>query len=113
MGTFLLLLFIFFIVIPALRIAYALFNVRRKMRDTMRQMYDAQQQASGQGTQQKRKAGWSAPGQPRKKIGKDVGEYVRFEEIPAAPTAGTDDGTGRRFAGSEPQITDADWEDIK
>lgn len=112
MGTFLLLVFIFFIVIPGLRIAFTLYKMRRKVRDAMEQMYGAQQQASGHGAQQKRKAGWSAPGKPRKKIGKDVGEYVRFEELPAT-TSSDATGTEHPYTGTEPQITDADWEDIK
>ncbi len=45
MGTLLLIFFIFFIVIPIVRIAVAAYTVRRKMRDAMRQMYDAQQRA--------------------------------------------------------------------
>ena len=37
MGTLLLIFFIFFIVIPIVRIAVAAYTVRRKMRDAMRQ----------------------------------------------------------------------------
>lgn len=111
MGTFLLLLFIIFFVVPVVRIAYSVYKVRSKMRDAMRGMYGAQPDAERRNARQERKGGWSAPGEHRKKIGKDVGEYVKFEELPASPSSGTSQSA--RHTDYEPQITDADWEDIK
>lgn len=110
MGTFLLLLFIIFFVVPVVRIAYSVYKVRSKMRDAMKGMYGAQQPDAGS-NRQTRKGGWSAPGEHRKKIGKDVGEYVKFEELPASPASDTSQSP--RHTDYEPQITDADWEDIK
>lgn len=110
MGTFLLLLFIIFFVVPVVRVAYTVYKVRSKMRDAMKGMYGAQQPDAGS-NRQTRKGGWSAPGEHRKKIGKDVGEYVKFEELPASPSSGTSQSP--RHTDYEPQITDADWEDIK
>lgn len=110
MGTFLLLLFIIFFVVPVVRVAYTVYKVRSKMRDAMKGMYGAQQPDAGS-NRQTRKGGWSAPGEHRKKIGKDVGEYVKFEELPASPSSGTSQSA--RHTDYEPQITDADWEDIK
>lgn len=112
MGTFLLLLFIIFFVVPVVRVAYTVYKVRSKMRDAMKGMYGAQQpDAERRDSRQARKGGWSAPGEHRKKIGKDVGEYVKFEELPAIPPS--DSSESRRHTACEPQITDADWEDIK
>lgn len=110
MGTFLLLLFIIFFVVPVVRVAYTVYKVRSKMRDAMKGMYGAQQPDAGS-NRQTRKGGWSAPGEHRKKIGKDVGEYVKFEELPASPAFDTSQAP--RHTDYEPQITDADWEDIK
>lgn len=110
MGTFLLLLFIIFFVVPVVRVAYTVYKVRSKMRDAMKGMYGAQQPDAGS-NRQTRKGGWSAPGKHRKKIGKDVGEYVKFEELPASPASDTSQNP--RHTDHEPQITDADWEDIK
>ena len=73
MGTLLLIFFIFFIVIPIVRIAVAAYTVRRKMRDAMRQMYDAQQRAQRGPQTQQRKAGWSSPGERGKKSGRMSG----------------------------------------
>lgn len=111
MGTFLLLLFIIFFVVPMVRIAYTVYKVRSKMRDAMKGMYGAQQPDAGSDTRRARKGGWSAPGEHRKKIGKDVGEYVKFEELPSSPASDTSQTP--RHTAYEPQITDADWEDIK
>lgn len=111
MGTFLLLLFIIFFVVPVVRVAYTVYKVRSKMRDAMKGMYGAQQSDAGSDTRQTRKGGWSAPGEHRKKIGKDVGEYVKFEELPASPASDTSQAP--HHTAYEPQITDADWEDIK
>lgn len=111
MGTFLLLLFIIFFVIPLLRIAFTVYTMRRKMRDAMRQMYDAQQGRQPESRQQ-RKGGWTAPGGKRKKIDGDIGEYVKFEELPADP----DNRNGNAYSACvnpEPQVTDADWEEIR
>lgn len=110
MGTFLLLLFIIFFVIPLLRVAFTVYTVRRKMRNAMRDIYAKQgERADGR---QPRKAGWSSPGGSRKKIDGNVGEYVNFEELPAAPGDGDETAHSVRV-NPEPQITDVDWEDIK
>lgn len=69
MGTFLLLLFIIFFVVPVVRVAYTVYKVRSKMRDAMKGMYGAQQPDAGS-NRQTRKGGWSAPGKHRKKSGK-------------------------------------------
>lgn len=110
MGSFLLILFIIFFVIPLIRVVYTVYTVRKRMRDAMRQMYDAGQPKSEQRGQE-RKGGWSKSGVFRKKIGKDVGEYVKFEEIPATEPVADGNGGGRPTS-REPQVTDVDWEDI-
>lgn len=113
MGTFLLLLFIFFFVVPVVRVAYTVYKVRKKMRDAMNGIYGAQQNQNSGGRQQ-RKAGWSTPDARAKKIGKDVGDYVAFEDLPAESGAGNTASTSERNGiATEQQITDADWEDLK
>lgn len=86
------------------------------MRDAMHQMYDTQTRGRGD-EPRPRKAGWSTPQGFRKKIGKDVGEYVKFEEVTVV-SAGDTATTGSHKADNdrynvEPQVSDADWEDIK
>lgn len=62
-----------------------------------------------------RKAGWTKPAIRKKKIAKDVGEYVKFTEV--ASTAQENrtvnhDGNKRTSFTPEQQITDVEWEDV-
>ena len=47
----------------------------------------------------------------KKKIDSDIGEYIKFKEVPADPAAPSTP-TGTEFV-EEQQITDIEWEDIK
>ncbi len=111
MGYFLLILFIVFFVVPFFRIVLTVHKARRTMRDAMRGMYGGAQQGQP-AKERERKAGWTAPVVRRKKIEKDVGEYVKFEELPADP-AHPDGATRVTYTRTEVQITDVEWEDIK
>lgn len=114
MGTVLFLLFIFFIVIPFVRLVYRVYRVRKTFTDTMHRMYNQQQEGAPHDAYQ-RKAGWDKPTGKRKKIGDDVGEYVKFEEITVVETEERSENDSKEFGEFRPesQITDADWEDIK
>ncbi|MDE6334036.1 MAG: DUF4834 family protein [Muribaculaceae bacterium] len=115
MGTFILLLFIFFIVIPVCKLLWRGWQFHRRWKDATAGLRDAYARAYGQ------QAGNSTAGQSRrkkKKIDPDVGEYVAFEEIHATspsdtatpPPAGD---TGDKGFRAEPQVEDAVWEDVK
>lgn len=99
-----------------LRMLLAVNRVRRNARDFFNQF---NQTASGAARPQEREAGWSAPvARKRKKIDPNVGEYVAYEEVTTRASDATDArtgaaGSGRRDYGArEPQVTDAEWEDI-
>lgn len=70
------------------------------------------------GSSTHRKAGWDAPGARRKKIGKDVGEYVRFQEVEVDPgdaaraSSRSESASAADFVREE-QITDVEWEEIR
>lgn len=54
------------------------------------------------------------PARKRKKISADVGEYVEFEEIREYRShSDAPNESGRAHYSEEPQISDAEWEDIK
>lgn len=113
MGTFLLLLFIFFFVIPLVRGVYTVYVMRKKMRDAVNSMY-GRQEGTPRSEPQSRKAGWTSPGRRKKKIGNDVGEYVKFEEITVVTTqTHSEKAPDKGSVTVESQITDAEWEDIK
>lgn len=104
-------------VLVAVPIFRAALTFRRLQRQARRQ-YEQYRRAAGfgePGTQapDERPGGWSAPPRRRKIITRDVGEYVRFTEVQSTHQgqdrqAGADTGTPYR----EPQVSDAEWEDI-
>lgn len=103
MGTFLLLLFIFFVIIPLVRGAVAIYRARRAARKFFDQFRNP-----GTGSQS------AAPEQPRpkaKKINPEDGEFVSFEDIPAAGPSVRSDSP--RDVKPEPQVVDVEWEEIK
>lgn len=111
MGTFLFLLLFFFVLLPLGRAAWAFWRqysaVKRQFRaaEEFRQAY---RRAAGYGDAPDTEA---PHGRPRKKkIARDVGEYVAFEEV---RTYGDDPAPSARPGKPEPQVEDADWEEIK
>lgn len=124
MGDFLLILFIVFVVIPVVRVLWALFKAKRKYDHIRRQAREAFRQQYG-GSQTRNpfggfpfgsdNGGYSESAQKTqrrrgKKIPKDVGEYVNFEELP--PLTDRCDLPPRHVR-TEEQIVDAEWEDIR
>lgn len=111
MGTILLLLFIFFIVIPLCKIAWRIWQVHSTFNRMRRQMNDAARASSGNASADPR---GRQPRRPRKKIDPTVGEYVAFEEVEtrttASETSGADSRTGFK---TESQVEDAVWEEIR
>lgn len=117
MGTFLLLLLIFFVVIPLCRVMWRVWQVSRTMHRAQRDLNDLFGQAArGTRTSTHDGAARAAQGRParqRKKIDPDAGEYVAFEEVSVnTTTTTTDTPRGREFR-AESQIEDAEWEEVK
>lgn len=48
-----------------------------------------------------------------KKIARDVGEYIEFEEITVSAKMTDDEGNTVRYTATEQQIEDIEWEDIR
>lgn len=125
LGLFLLFLFVFFIVVPVVRLTLMFFRLRSQARRFFDGMNGGSSQADGRqsgsrqsGARQRRSGGTTNPEQPRKKIDPRVGEYVEFEEIACNVTTDSATGTTTRTTTStrikvESQIEDAEWEDIK
>lgn len=101
MGTFLLLLILFFVVWPLVKGILALYRARRAARkyfEQFRRNAGPQQQKPG-----------PQPPKARKKINPDDGEFVSFEEIPGKNNS---DDKPRTKGTVEQQIVDVEWEDI-
>ncbi len=106
MGTFLLLLIIFFVIIPLVRVGWRVWQFQSRVRHVQREMRRAAEAAAGRGR------GDADPRSPRrrKKIDPTVGEYVAFEEVVVTDTTAT---AAPDTVATEPQVEDADWEDVR
>lgn len=116
--TTIVIVYVLWLVVKPLVARYARHKFQQRMNDMFNQAfgspYDTPRQDPGESFWQR--AYRRATGQPHKRkrekaIPKDVGEYVEFEEIdvkweskkPADPN----------YNPTEPQVSDADWEDIR
>lgn len=113
MGTLIFALIFIFIIWPAIKFFWHLYTVQRQARQMFAQMNSTRQQTTGQ---EQRKAGWSKPAvNKRKKIDRDTGEYVSYENISAGASSFTSSSSETEYTEvrTESQISDAEWEDIK
>lgn len=84
--------------------------VGRRMRSQMNDYQARQQRAYERARQQERQS----KGRRRGKIfGSNVGEYVEFEEMKVYTYSETANETVKSDFKPEPQVSDAEWEDIK
>ena len=107
MPFFLVLIIIFFILPYVLRWALT-FYARHKMKQFENMVRDA----AGMGASDRASSGGTPPRTRRsgKKIGRDVGEYVAFEELPPLDDAPVE--KPRPDTRREQQIEDVTWEDL-
>lgn len=106
MGTFLLLLFIFFVVWPLCRLAWRIWTATRQFNRARDNAREAFRQAYGHQPEE-------TPHPKKKKIDSSVGEYVAFEEIACdVETKTATDPAGRTATVTESQVEDAVWVDI-
>lgn len=101
---------------------FAMWLVQRQMRKRMRDAFGADPfggtSYDGRNDQyEKRQARYSSARKTARKGGKiftkDVGEYVEFEDIREYSGNRSSAGESRSSVKPEPQIVDAEWEDIK
>lgn len=114
MGTLLFLLLFFFVLLPLGRIAWAAWQQYRLLKRHMRRAQEfqdsfrrARQEAGGESDERPRHSRTR-----KKKIARDVGEYVAFEEMRTYSDPDTAD-TPPPTPPAGSQIEDADWEDIR
>lgn len=108
LGTLLLILIIFFLILPLLKVGLRIYGFQKKAKDAFSQFNQQQQKQAEEYESRQRR-------QQRQQRRKSMGEYVDFEEI--TDTSGS--ASPRQSASkksphpSEPLISDAEWEDIK
>lgn len=115
--TFILLLIIFFILWPVLRTGWRIWSQMRSMR---RFMADPMAEMNRHARQQRQRQGYSSgqqsprPAKKKKKIARDVGEYVEYTEIEVSQQQHEADSRGSQTKfRREEQISDISWVDIK
>lgn len=112
-------LFVWFILLPALRVGMAINRARKQARDFFGAMNGGASsgtRSSAKSSSKSSKSG-SQPAPRRRKIDPSVAETVEFEEIACTvtETAGAGDrqsSTTASYTRTEAQIVDAEWEDI-
>lgn len=111
MFGFLLLILLIFIFLPLFKIGWQVWSNMRRMRRFMsdpQEYFRRQQQAQGGSAHPQQKARRKA-----KKIDRDTGEYIGFEEVEVSREERAADRNHTVNYKEESQITDIDWEDIK
>lgn len=103
----LLILFLVFIVWPLVKVLFAVGKARRVIRDQFRQQQarygNTQAQASAQQSKSKKKI-----------FSRSDGEYVEYEDIvEQSSEQKPEKGEYTTNVSQEPQVEDAEWEDIK
>ncbi len=118
MGTFLLILFILFVVVPLVRGAWTIYKLRRQARSAFEAMHRENVSERRRREAENRPAGWQQAEGRRKIISKNEGEYVEWEEVEVTSektTASSGPAQSQRSTRTvrEQRIVDVEWEDIK
>ncbi len=105
----------YFVARPAWRVYKAYRDPQKAMEDFLRRngFTTAADSASGEAPRREkgRKGGWSAPAPRRKKIDAASGDYARFTELPADPSAPSATTTETSIE-IESQTIDVTWEEL-
>lgn len=112
MEIFLILFFILFFIFfvwPLINVAYKVHRFKKQARRAYEEQFGGQQSTR---QAEERKAGWSGAPKRKKKIDGNVGEYVKFEEI-SEVRGGRPPTESRGSESREPQVSDAEWVDLK
>lgn len=118
MGTFLLALFIIFIVIPLCRVAWTVYKLRRDTQKAFNRFQSGMNNQARERQRENRPAGWQTP-HKEKKIDRSQGEYIEYEELSVTEsTTTTTTADGETTATIEEtetdrRIVDVEWEDIR
>lgn len=118
MGSFIIILIIVFVVIPLVRILWAGYRLRNKMKKAFREFQEQMQQQQQQAQERQNTPPGSQGNAPqqKKKFDRNQGEYVEWEDVKIIEsTADNSANTHEKEVRieKEPQISDAEWEEIR
>lgn len=117
MGTLLFLLFFFWLIYIVLRPVIRAWRAYSKMKSGNFDIFsDLFGQPGAQHTSNadnsSRRGGWTMPRRrKRKKITKEMGEYVKFSDVAASAQTSSSSET-ESYTATEQQVVDVEWEDI-
>lgn len=114
---FIIFLVVVFIVIPFLRMLWAGYKLRNKMKKAFREFQEQMQQQQQQAQQNAQNKGWDTKNtNQKKKFDRNQGEYVEWEDVKITEsTADNSANTHKKEERieKEQQISDAEWEEIR
>lgn len=108
-------LFIWFIVVPLVRVGFTINRARKQARDFFTSMGGGQAWGTDKNARNTGKDKNTKPEPKKKKIDSSIAETVEFEEIACNVTTVSDaEGTQTTttYTRTEAQITDVEWEDV-
>lgn len=112
----LILLYILYVLLkPAIKVWRTLHKARQGDFSGFSEFFSqpgAQKSKSTYDSEGHRKGGWSKARIRKKKIGKDVGEYVKFSEITVTKEEPASSTRNDYTWATEQQISDIEWEEI-
>ena len=112
---FLFIYLIYIIVKPIVKLWRTMYKMRQGDFSGLGDLFGqpgAQKSNSAYDADGQRKGGWSKAHTRKKKIGRDVGEYVKFSEVTVTEETSQTDSSGNTTYPTEQQVTDVEWEDI-
>ena len=114
---FIIFLIVVFIVIPFLRMLWAGYKLRNKMKKAFREFQEQMQHQQQQAQQNAQNKGWDTKNtNQKKKFDRNQGEYVEWEDVKITEsTADNSANTHKKEVRieKEQQISDAEWEEIR
>lgn len=97
--------------------AFTVNRYRQNVRSAFRDMSEEAARQQREMESERRRGGWTRPANiKKKKITRDVGEYVKWEEVEVTEASSTEQNSTTdytKYYSKEEQIIDVKWEDIK
>ena len=111
MVSLIILIVILIILWPLIKVFWSVFSQARRINRFMKDPMSAFSGGAAQDSGTYRRNTRTQPGRHKKKIGRDVGEYVDYVELEQTETSASTTGDNVKYR-TEEQVTDIKWTDI-
>lgn len=114
----LIILYLLWILLKPLLMNYARRKYQEKVNDMFNQAFGGGTRAGSGGAYRRQDGGRNTPpryqqGRKKKIFSRDEGEYIEFEEIEVTTEYRYTSSSDPNYTPREPQVSDADWEEIR